>query len=207
MSLGNGVAALSVLLDDLCAAALQLDAMGPVGRSKDRTYQPGIGPLREADFVDQLLPIMRHNRPKVYDEARPVPYPASKAKLDLLVPASLAVEFKLIRPFGDNGREAEHWSENAVHPYPGNVSAVGDCLKLRGVDFGVARAVVIYGFEHAEPVVRLEPAVRMFEFAARSLYSIDLSDRQERVVAPLMHPVHQVMRVFGWVVDNGLQVG
>src|SRR6058998_405930 len=33
-------------------------------------------------------------------------------------------------PFGDNGKEAENWSVNLLHPYEGNVSTIGDCCKL-----------------------------------------------------------------------------
>jgi len=42
----------------------------------------------------------------------------------------VALEFKIARPFGDNGKEAENWSVNLPHPYAGNVSVIGDCLKL-----------------------------------------------------------------------------
>ncbi|MCG3201555.1 MAG: hypothetical protein NFCOHLIN_01425 [Gammaproteobacteria bacterium] len=49
---------------------------------------------------------------------------------DLLVPGEWAVELKVVRPFGDNGKPAEHWSENVLHPYAGNTSSLGDCLKL-----------------------------------------------------------------------------
>ena len=41
-----------------------------------------------------------------------------------------AIEFKVVRPFGDNGKEAENWSQNLLHPYKGNVSLIGDALKL-----------------------------------------------------------------------------
>lgn len=41
---------------------------------------------------------------------------------DVLVPNRWALEFKIVRPFGDNGIEAERWSQNLLHPYPGNVS-------------------------------------------------------------------------------------
>ena len=35
-----------------------------------------------------------------------------------------------MRPFGDNGKEAENWSVNMLHPYPGHVSLLGDAIKL-----------------------------------------------------------------------------
>jgi hypothetical protein len=31
----------------------------------------------------------------------------------------------------NNGKEAETWSVNLLHPYPGNVSVIGDCLSCR----------------------------------------------------------------------------
>lgn len=50
---------------------------------------------------------------------------------DIVIPGFWAIEFKLIRPYGDNGKIAEHCSENALHPYPGIISSIGDYLKLR----------------------------------------------------------------------------
>ena len=65
----------------------------------------------------------------------------------MLIRSSWAVEFKLVRPFGDNGKEAENWSVNLLHPYQGNVSAIGDCLKLKCLECVERKAVLVIGYE------------------------------------------------------------
>jgi hypothetical protein len=49
-------------------------------------------------------------------DSSPKRYPNSRRQCDLVIPGEWAVEFKLLRPFGDNGAEAEDWSENVLHP-------------------------------------------------------------------------------------------
>jgi hypothetical protein len=56
----------------------------------------------------------------------------TKRTPDLLIPGAWALEFKLARPFGDNGKEAENWSVNlgAGCPrrlVPSRASAVAGC--------------------------------------------------------------------------------
>jgi len=121
---------------------------------------------------------------------------------DLLIPNEWAIELKIIRPFGDNGRPAEHWSENILHPYPGNTSSLGDCIKLLKSSLSERKAVVIFGYEHTPPVVALETAVASFELVARDVLSIRLSPRIEQVRLGLVHPVHQQLRVFGYEVHG-----
>jgi hypothetical protein len=50
---------------------------------------------------------------------------------DLLITGAWALEFKLARSYGDNGKDEENWSVNLLHPYEGNTSASGNCLKLQ----------------------------------------------------------------------------
>jgi len=44
----------------------------------------------------------------------------TKRTPDLLIPDKWAIECKIARPFGDNGKPAENWSINLPHPYAGN---------------------------------------------------------------------------------------
>ena len=67
---------------------------------------------------------------------------------DLLIPDSWALEFKIAWPFGDNGKEAENWAINFLHPYVGNVSSLGDCQKLARYQGPEKRAVIVVGYEH-----------------------------------------------------------
>lgn len=169
-------------------ALRQVDASGQA----HKLFGPGIGPYGEADAIRAALPILLGD--PLCAGAR------TKRQPDLLIPGRWALEFKVIRPYGDNGKLAEHWSENILHPYPGNTSALGDCLKLIGSDFAERRAVVVFGFEHSSVQTPLDPAIKSFELIARQILGISLSHREETRVTGLIHPVHQVLRVFGWEV-------
>lgn len=119
---------------------------------------------------------------------------------DLYLPGDWAIEVKLLRPFGDNGREMEHWSENVLHPHEGNKSSISDALKLSDSEFSERKAVLIYGFEHDPPKIPLETAVEDFELIAREVQGIPLSTRAESKKEDLIHPVHQQLRTYGWEV-------
>ena len=110
------------------------------------------------------------------------------------------MEFKITRPFGDNGKEAEDWSVNLLHPYPGNVGSIGDCHKLLRWQGPERRAVVVIGHEYTPAIIDLDPLVESFEAIAREVARIQLSKRVERRGDGLVHPVHQTVRVFGWEV-------
>jgi hypothetical protein len=118
----------------------------------------------------------------------------------LLIPGEWAIEFKLIRPFGDKGIEAEHWSENILHPYPGNVSAIGDALKLADSSFKERKAIIVYGFEHLPAKIDLNVSTTCFELICREVVRINLSLRVSADFSELMHRHHQHGRIFGWEV-------
>src|SRR5262249_56022284 len=96
---------------------------------------------------------MRAQSPEFFSEAK------TKRLPDVLIPGSWALELKIIRPFGDNGMPAEHWSENILHPYPGNTSSLGDCLKLIGAGFPERKGVVIFGYHHSPPQISFDPPI------------------------------------------------
>ena len=191
---------LNELVTDFASAFKVIDTAAPRGRSKKREYQPGIGPLNENEAVRLATAWLKEAKPDIYNGAGPRAYPGSRQLCDLVVPTQWAIEFKLIRPFGDNGVEAEHWSENILHPYAGDVSSIGDALKLADSSFEERRAVVVYGFEHLPPVIDLETAVKCFELTCAEVLRIHLSPRSFCEFAGLMHPCHQHGKVFGWEV-------
>lgn len=182
--------ALADLVSDFANGLKSVDEQ----RKSHKQFQPGIGPFGEPNAVRAALSEMKAYQPERYAKA------AIKRLPDLLIPQEWAVEFKLLRPFGDNGKPAEHWSENVLHPYPGNTSSLGDCLKLLASDLIERKAVVIFGFEHTPPQIALEPAIRGFELLASSIVGIRLSSRIEEFRSSLVHPVHQQLRVFGYEV-------
>jgi hypothetical protein len=178
---------LQELVSDIADAIARIDASG----SSFRSFQPGVGPYGEPQLVMQIAAYL-NGLTKFRNAVR------SKRTPDLLVPGEWAIEFKLTRPYGDNGKEAENWSVNLLHPYPGNVSSIGDCFKLSKLAGPEQKAVVVIGYEHIPPRIDLMPLVESFEIIAKHVAQINLSPRIEACRKPLVHPVHQSVRIFAW---------
>ena len=192
---------LSEIVSDFADAFKAVDETRPQGASRTRTYRPGIGPLTEADAVNRALQQLKEGtRSSYYLDASPKRYPSSRQQCDVVIAREWAIEFKLLRPFGDNGAEAEHWSENALHPYPGNVSSIGDSIKLIESGFPERKAIIIFGYEHSPPLIDITIAIESFEAIAKQVVGIELEARQSAQFGPLIHPVHQQGKVFGWQV-------
>ena len=105
------------------------------------------------------------------------------------------MEFKIARPFGDNGKEAENWSVNLLHPYEGNVSVIGDCMKLQRLNGPERKAVVVVGYEHTPPRIPLSPLFDAFACVATQVLNLKLGQRVEVLKSGLRHPVHQQVTV------------
>jgi hypothetical protein len=182
------------LVNDMAESLVAIDH----GRASHKTFKPGIGPFGEAEAVRAVLAHLKSTRPAVYGLA------VIKRTPDLLIPGQWAIEVKIIRPYGDNNKPAEHWSQNVLHPYGGNTSSIGDCLKLLSASLVERKAIVVFAFEHSPPLVPLEPAIRSFELIAREVIGLDLSPRVEVLRAGLIHPVHQQLRVYGYELKGRL---
>ena len=192
---------LDQVVDDFADAFKAVDATRPQGASRTRTYRPGIGPLTEADAVNRALRYLQVEiQHSSYQDASSKQYPNSRQQCDLVIPNEWAIEFKLLRPFGDNGKEAEHWSENVLHPYPGNVSSIGDCIKLMKSEFSERKAIAVFGYEHSPPQIDITTATDSFDVIAKLVVGINLGERQSAKFGPLIHPVHQQGKLFGWEV-------
>ncbi|PYX49529.1 MAG: hypothetical protein DMG76_37105 [Acidobacteria bacterium] len=158
-----------------------------------RTFQPGVGPYGEPQLV-KLVAAHLKQIPKYGASLRTMRTP------DLLIPDSRALEFKIARPFGDNGKEAENWAINLLHPYVGNVSSLGDCQKLAKYRGPEKRAVIVVGYEPMPPVIDLTLLVRSFEAIAEHVLGLNFSPRITLQRTGLVHPVHQSVRLFAWEV-------
>lgn len=180
---------LNWVLNDVLDAIVEIDE----SCQPFKEFHPGVGPYGEPQLIRAIAE--RLNKLPRY-QGRAV----TKRTPDLLLPDHWAIEFKIVRPFGDNGKEAEDWSVNLLHPYPGNISLIGDCLKLVRMPGHERRAVVAIGYEHSPAVINLTPLVDAFEAIARSVWRITLSERLEVSHVGLIHPVHQVVRLFAWEV-------
>ena len=183
---------LTEIIDDISDILVNIDKSEPPFKK----FHAGVGPYGEPQLV-RLIAKYLNNIPE-YDNSvvtRRIP--------DLLIPKEWAIEFKIARPFGDNGNRAENWSVNLLHPYPGNESSIGDCLKLVNSGFSENLAAFVIGYEHSTPNISLDPLVNSFELIADQIMGIKLSKREERVRTGLIHPIHQTVRIFAWKI-NGL---
>lgn len=177
------------VLNDIVEAIVRIDQTADPFRG----FRPGVGPYGEPQLV-KLIAAELNQLPKYRNSVQ------TKRTPDLLIPNQWAIEFKIARPFGDNGKEAENWSVNLLHPYPGNVSSVGDCYKLTAHPGPERRAVIVIGYEHVPPRIDLAPLANSFEAIAKQVLGINLSDRIEIRREGLRHPVHQCARLFAWEV-------
>ncbi|WP_448541865.1 hypothetical protein [Roseiflexus sp.] len=159
-------------------------------RPVHKTFSPGIGPFGEPQLVREIAQRLTRNGIQAKTQQTP----------DLVIQGSVfAIEFKIVRPFGDNGKEAENWSVNMLHPYPGNVSLLADALKLNGLNNVFQhRGLLMIGYEHNPPRISLDPLIRSFELIAKVEMGIPLGQRVEEKRDGLVHPEHQVLRCVGW---------
>ena len=164
------------------------DAELPIHKS----FKPGIGPFGEPQIVRILAKRLTDKGISAQTKRTP----------DLDIQNKWAIEFKIVRPFGDNGREAENWSVNMLHPYSGNVSLIGDAIKLSKLDTYPQKGLFIIGFEHDPAKVSLDPLIASFELIAQQVININLGKRIEQKRNGLVHPEHQVLRCIGWEINQ-----
>jgi hypothetical protein len=168
----------------------QFDSERPIHKS----FRPGIGPFGEPQLITVVAQRLRDRGKDAHTQRVP----------DLGIARQWAVEFKVVRPFGDNGREAEDWSVNMLHPYAGNMSLLGDAVKLGRLDGYSRKGLFVVGYEHRPAKISLDPLVQSFEAIAEQVMGIHLGERIEEDRGPLVHPEHQWLRCIGWEVQPGV---
>jgi hypothetical protein len=194
---------LDQLVQDIASAIKVVDSRGPQAANA-RTgilYQPGFGPHPETRAVALIVDELAASNPRSYSQRLHVgiPYaPLSLQKCDLCFGSSpeweWAIEIKMLRLMGDNGKPNDNMLMHILSPYPKDRSALTDCVKLLESGLSGRKAILIYGFDY--PSLHMDPAIEAFETLARAK-----SRLKERVVASydhLVHPVHSSGRVFGW---------
>jgi len=164
----------------------EFDSTRPVFKD----FNPGIGPFGEPQLIQNLARLLVNRGHKASTARTP----------DLMIDQEWALEFKIVRPFGDNGKEAEDWSVNLLHPYRGNVSAIGDAFKLIDYKGNLRKAVFVIGFEHNPSKISLDPLFDSFELIAKSVCKLSLGKKIEERRDNLVHPIHQVVRCVFWEV-------
>ena len=168
----------------------ELDSTGPRQLYRDGEYfKPGIGPFRETALVIHIAEQLSDQGIRARTRRTPA---------DLDIQGEWALEFKIVRPYGDNGKPAENWSRRLLHPYEGNASLIGDALKLMKLESYPQKGLIALAFEHDPPKVDLEPLLESFELVSTKILKIPLSKRVEERRPRLVHPVHQVVRCLAW---------
>ena len=192
---------LAEIITDISDALKAVDQEKPSEmKQKGGYYLPGIGPHNEDHLRDFAIKHLKEDPEKkhYYLNAGPKYYIGNSQECDLVIPGEWAIELKLLRPYGDNGNEADHWSNKILHPYYGNKSSMGDVLKLIRSGFSERKAIILFGFEHADPKIDIEMVLRSFEIILLEVHGISLSSRINIKRGGLVHPVFQTLRVIGW---------
>jgi hypothetical protein len=153
-----------------------------------KEFKPGIGPFGEPQIVKIIA-----------DKLTCKGIPAiTRRTPDLDIQGNWAIEFKIVRPYGDNGKEAENWTVNLLHPYAGNVSLIGDAIKLLQLPSYNHKGLFIIGYEHNPAKISLDPIISSFELIMKNVIEINIGERIEEKRHGLVHPEHQVVRCIGW---------
>ena len=181
---------------------LAADAKRPVFVSRTgRAYQPGLGPHGEDRAVSLVLAEMRAENPIRYSAAgQGLAYPDSRQECDLWIgsPVEWAIEIKMARFFGDNGKPDDTSIKDVISPFETHRSAVTDAWKLAASRIAPRKAVLIYGFDYESMPLLL--AIEAFESLASK--GVRLGDRLTASLPTLVHPVHSRGAIFGWEVSG-----
>lgn len=189
---------------DFAEALAAIDAQRPqwVSTTTGRAYEPGIGPHTETATVALIVGHLSQRETSVSERYRiGVPYPnAARQKCDLVAELGgeeWAIEIKMLRFMGDNGKPNDNILMHILSPYPAHRSALTDTSKLATSSFEGRRAILIYGYDYDK--WPLDPAIEAFETLAR--LRVTLGPRHTAEFGDLVHPIHRGGRVFAWEVQ------
>jgi hypothetical protein len=192
--------------NDFAAAIARVDQQRPqaVNARSGVAFQPGIGPHTEEQTIRLVLGALVQSTPERYrDHALAVPYPSQpRQKCDLCLgigPAwTWAVEIKMLRLMGDDGKPNDNMIMHILSPYPAHGSALTDSEKLIQSGFAGKKMLAIYGYDY--PAWPQDPVIDAFETLAQT--RVRLGERYVAVFDELIHPVHRQGRVFAWEVTS-----
>jgi hypothetical protein len=195
---------LADLVMDFARGIEAVDSRAPVASSSrtGASYQPGIGPHTEAQTIKLVMAHLAEADPARYASYRlGVPYAdGTRQACDVCLGAPVAwewaIEVKMLRLMGDNGKLNDNMLMHILSPYPAQRSALTDCTKLVASLLGTQKAIVIYGYDY--PDWPMDPAIEAFETLANQ--QVKLASHAVASFDGLIHPVHQRGRVFGWQV-------
>jgi hypothetical protein len=194
---------LEQLVRQVASAIKAVDAKG-VSAASSRTgavYKPGIGPHTEDATVRLFMEELSRDEDNSHGFRTGVPYPGQRQKrCDLCfgnAPVwAWAIEVKMLRMMGDNGKKNDQMVTKILSPYPQDHSALTDTEKLVNGRLGERKAILIYGFDYPSLGMPMDPVIEAFELLARQ--RVELGPRRTASYDQLVHPVHSQGRVFAW---------
>ncbi len=198
---------LATLVADFAVGMCVADAARPIASrrmKKGQTpafFKPGIGPHAEDKAVDLTVAQMCAANPARYSTLdTKVDYPNSAQECDLAVERGRewAIEVKMARFSGDNGKPDPNAVKDLLSPFPIDRSALTDCDKLVASGLTGNKAVLIYGFE--DDARALDLAISAFE--ALASHRVGLGPRVSAQMSSLTHPVFKCGRVFAWEISR-----
>ena len=194
---------LETFVADFARGLMLADGRRPVAKE----FQPGIGPFGEPDAVELVMKELEQAEPSRYrgQYSVAVKYPSIvRQQCDLCLGTApvweWAIEIKLLRMLGDNGKSNDNMLMHILSPYPKHRSALTDCTKLLSSGLSGRKAILIYGFESSD--WPLEQTLAAFEVLARSWVRLD--DRVQAQFSDLVHPVHSHGSVCAWEISEKL---
>jgi hypothetical protein len=196
---------LARVVANFAAAIQRADSRGlqAVGARTGRSYQPGIGPHTESQTLDLVINELVALDAAYAAHGMDIPYPdVPRQRCDWCLGSAptwnWAIEAKMLRLFGDNGKLNDNMLMHVLSPYPEHRSALTDCSKLTRFTPARRRAILIFGYDYDH--WPMDPAIEAFETLAS--VRVHLGSRQQADYAGLIHPVHQRGRVFAWEVGG-----
>jgi hypothetical protein len=195
---------LADLVMDFAQGMQVVDLLAPVASSSrtGASYRRGIGPHTEAQTIKLVIAHLAEAEPARYSSYRlGVLYAdGTRQACDVCLGSPVAwewaIEVKMLRLMGDNGKLNDNMLMHILSPYPAHRSALTDCTKLVASRLGTHKAIVIYGYDY--PGCPMDPAIEAFETLAGQ--QVKLASHAVASFGGLIHPVHQRGRVFGWQV-------
>lgn len=198
------------LTGDFARAIQRADSRMPraVGSRTGRAYQPGIGPHTESQTIRLVANELIALDQAYAAHALNVPYPgASRQRCDWCLGSARswdwAIEVKMLRMFGDNGKLNDNMLMHVLSPYPAHRSALTDCQKLVCSGLLGRKAIMVFGYDYDN--WPMDPAIEAFETLASQ--RVALGDTHAAAYDHLVHPVHQRGRVFAWEVSDRTSAG
>ncbi len=192
------------VVEDMARGIELADSRCPVARSTrdGHAYQQGIGPHSESQTLELISKELSALPDSQYFGRihLQVPYLSNtRTKCDVCIGQppewEWAIEVKMLRIMGDNGKPNDNMLMHILSPYPDHRSALTDCEKLtHELIRADNKAIIIYGYECEERPILL--AVNAFETLAAKL--LVPSSRVSASFGNLMHPIHREGSVFGW---------